>query len=217
MNPRNAAEFILRAQSPKDLVKPRNAAEFILRAQSPKDLVNPRNAAEFIRRQNVQVTLRIWRQAGPDKPGGFTDYGVGELSPDMSFLEVLDILNLRLVSEGKEPVAFDHDCREGICGSCSCVINGDPHGPERAVPHANFICGDLRMVTPSWWNRGVERRFPSSEILWLIAQPWTGSWKLAAMFRSTQEVPLRPMPRRLEPTQQRMPWTVQPVLAVEPA
>ncbi|MEV8097614.1 succinate dehydrogenase/fumarate reductase iron-sulfur subunit [Kitasatospora sp. NPDC085879] len=78
----------------------------------------------------MNLTLRIWRQAGPDEPGGFTTYQVGEISPDMSFLEMLDTLNETLVLRGEEPVAFDHDCREGICGACGMVIDGQAHGPQ---------------------------------------------------------------------------------------
>ncbi|WP_030275543.1 succinate dehydrogenase/fumarate reductase iron-sulfur subunit [Streptomyces sp. NRRL B-24484] len=78
----------------------------------------------------MNLTLRIWRQAGPDDPGGFSTYQVGEISPDMSFLEMLDTLNETLVLRGEEPVAFDHDCREGICGACGMVIDGQAHGPQ---------------------------------------------------------------------------------------
>jgi succinate dehydrogenase / fumarate reductase iron-sulfur subunit len=78
----------------------------------------------------VKVTLKLWRQRGPDARGGFATYEVDEASPDMSFLELIDLLNERLITEGDEPVEFDHDCREGICGSCSMMINGRAHGPE---------------------------------------------------------------------------------------
>jgi len=78
----------------------------------------------------VDVTLRVWRQAGPDAPGRFEEHAVDDVSPDMSFLELFDVLNERLTERGEEPVAFDHDCREGICGSCSMMINGQAHGPE---------------------------------------------------------------------------------------
>jgi succinate dehydrogenase / fumarate reductase, iron-sulfur subunit len=78
----------------------------------------------------VRVTLEVWRQAGPQDPGGFETYEVDEVSADMSFLELFDVLNERLLVESREPVAFDHDCREGICGSCSMMINGRAHGPE---------------------------------------------------------------------------------------
>jgi succinate dehydrogenase / fumarate reductase iron-sulfur subunit len=81
----------------------------------------------------VNLTLRVWRQPGPDSPGAMVSYPVADVSPDMSFLELLDVLNERLAAEGEEPVAFDHDCREGICGSCGMVINGVAHGPERAT------------------------------------------------------------------------------------
>jgi succinate dehydrogenase / fumarate reductase iron-sulfur subunit len=81
----------------------------------------------------VNLTLRIWRQSGPDDPGRMVSYQVTDVSPDMSFLEMLDVLNDRLTLDGEEPVAFDHDCREGICGTCGMVINGVAHGPERAT------------------------------------------------------------------------------------
>ncbi len=77
----------------------------------------------------MNFTLHIWRQHGQDEPGGFVTYPVGGISPDLSFLEMLDVLNEELVGRGEAPIAFDHDCREGICGSCAMVINGDPHGP----------------------------------------------------------------------------------------
>jgi succinate dehydrogenase / fumarate reductase iron-sulfur subunit len=78
----------------------------------------------------VKVTLKLWRQDGPDTKGAFASYEVDDVSPDMSFLELIDVLNERLITDGDEPVAFDHDCREGICGSCSMMINGRAHGPE---------------------------------------------------------------------------------------
>ncbi|MCW2900603.1 MAG: succinate dehydrogenase and fumarate reductase iron-sulfur protein [Streptosporangiaceae bacterium] len=81
----------------------------------------------------MKLTLRIWRQSGPSDKGAMVKYDVEDISPDMSFLEMLDVLNERLILEGEQPVAFDHDCREGICGMCSLVINGAPHGPERAT------------------------------------------------------------------------------------
>ena len=81
----------------------------------------------------MRIHLRVWRQAGPDDPGRFEDYGVDDVSPDMSFLEMIDVLNERLIGEGQEPIAFDHDCREGICGACSMMINGRAHGPERGT------------------------------------------------------------------------------------
>jgi len=81
----------------------------------------------------VKVTLRVWRQTGPNDPGGFETHELDDLSPDMSFLEMFDVLNEALIADGKEPVAFDHDCREGICGSCAMMINGRAHGPERGT------------------------------------------------------------------------------------
>ena len=93
--------------------------------------------------KTLRITLTAWRQAGPDAAGGFETYDVPGVSPDMSFLEMLDTVNERLILDGKEPIAFDHDCREGICGSCGMMINGVPHGPERG--------------TDAYGNRGVDR------------------------------------------------------------
>ena len=78
----------------------------------------------------MNLTLKVWRQSGPNTQGKFNTYPVKDISEHMSFLEMLDVLNRELILKGEEPVAFDHDCREGICGSCSLVINGTPHGPE---------------------------------------------------------------------------------------
>ena len=78
----------------------------------------------------MNITLQIWRQSGPDESGGFETYQVNDISEEMSFLEMLDVLNERLVNQGDEPIAFDHDCREGICGSCGVMINGQAHGPQ---------------------------------------------------------------------------------------
>ena len=100
----------------------------------------------------MKVTLRIWRQAGPEAPGRMAEYAVDGASRDMSFLELLDLLNDRLILEGREPVAFDHDCREGICGSCGVVINGQAHGPEQTTTcqlHMRaFRDGDVIDVEP---------------------------------------------------------------------
>jgi succinate dehydrogenase / fumarate reductase, iron-sulfur subunit len=81
----------------------------------------------------MRVHLRVWRQTGPNDSGHFEDHDLDDVSPDMSFLEMFDVLNERLIGEGREPIAFDHDCREGICGACSMMINGRAHGPERGT------------------------------------------------------------------------------------
>jgi succinate dehydrogenase / fumarate reductase iron-sulfur subunit len=79
----------------------------------------------------IDVTLKVWRQKGPEDKGHFETYRVESVSTDASFLEMLDIVNERLTLEGKDPIAFDHDCREGICGMCGAVVNGRVHGPDR--------------------------------------------------------------------------------------
>ncbi|WBB59947.1 succinate dehydrogenase/fumarate reductase iron-sulfur subunit [Streptomyces sp. WMMC500] len=100
----------------------------------------------------MKVTLRVWRQPGPDAAGEMVSYEVEDVTPEMSFLEVLDTLNERLILTGDEPVAFDHDCREGICGACGVVINGRAHGPERTTAcqlhMRSFADGDVIDVEP---------------------------------------------------------------------
>lgn len=81
----------------------------------------------------MKLTLQVWRQAGPDAPGRFVRYDAPDIDPHMSFLEMLDVVNERLQLSGEEPIAFSHDCREGICGSCAMMINGAAHGPVRGA------------------------------------------------------------------------------------
>lgn len=102
----------------------------------------------------MDLTLHIWRQPGPDKPGRMVRYDVKDVNEHSSFLEMLDVLNQQLIERGEEPIAFDHDCREGICGSCGFVINGEAHGP---LPKTT-VC-QLHM-----------RHFKSGETLYL--EPW---------------------------------------------
>ncbi len=83
--------------------------------------------------KTINITLKVWRQNGPKEKGRFETYKVNKVSTDSSFLEMIDMLNEQLINENKEPVAFDHDCREGICGMCSLYINGRPHGPDDDV------------------------------------------------------------------------------------
>jgi succinate dehydrogenase / fumarate reductase iron-sulfur subunit len=83
--------------------------------------------------KHLNLKIKVWRQKNANDKGKFEEYPVNNISTDMSFLEMFDVLNEKLIVEGKDPVAFDHDCREGICGSCSMFINGRPHGPKQAV------------------------------------------------------------------------------------
>jgi succinate dehydrogenase / fumarate reductase iron-sulfur subunit len=101
----------------------------------------------------MHLTLHVWRQASSVEAGGFHTYHVQHISPDMSFLEMLDILNQELASSGVEPVAFDHDCREGICGTCCLVINGQAHGPDAETTTCQlhmrrFRDGDVITIEP---------------------------------------------------------------------
>ncbi|MCX2450459.1 succinate dehydrogenase/fumarate reductase iron-sulfur subunit [Pedobacter sp. PLR] len=102
---------------------------------------------------NMNLTLKIWRQKNSKTNGKLVDYKLSEISPDMSFLEMFDVLNEELISKGDEPVVFDHDCREGICGACSMYINGRPHGPKEGVTTCqlhmrSFKDGDTIVVEP---------------------------------------------------------------------
>ena len=102
---------------------------------------------------NMNLTLKVWRQKNEKAEGKMVDYKVSEISPDMSFLEMFDVLNEDLITKGDDPIAFDHDCREGICGMCSMFINGRPHGPKDAVTTCqlhmrSFKDGDTIVVEP---------------------------------------------------------------------
>ena len=102
----------------------------------------------------MRINLRVWRQAGPTQPGRFVDYAASDVSPDMSFLEMLDGINEGLIAKGEDPIAFDSDCREGICGACGFLVGGIPHGPDPGTT----VC-QLHM-----------RRFKDGESLTL--EPW---------------------------------------------
>jgi len=101
----------------------------------------------------MDLTLYVWRQAGPDAPGEMKRYEATGMTPDMSFLEMLDVVNERLMIAGEEPIVFEHDCREGICGACGMVVNGVAHGPRRATTTCqlhlrHFKDGDTLYVEP---------------------------------------------------------------------
>lgn len=108
----------------------------------------------------MTLKLKIWRQANAGSKGRMTNYALSGVSPDMSFLEMLDLLNEQLISQDKDPVSFDHDCREGICGMCSLVINGQAHGPEAHGP-ANSTCASLNRVIPFTSNLFAQGLFLS--------------------------------------------------------
>lgn len=103
--------------------------------------------------KTIDLTLEIWRQKNNNTPGEFETYTLNSISTDMSFLEMLDVLNENLTREGKDPVAFDHDCREGICGMCGAVVNGIAHGPEPETTLCqlhmrHFASGDTLVIEP---------------------------------------------------------------------
>ncbi len=109
--------------------------------------------AEEATTNTMNLTLRIWRQQDRSSPGKLVTYPAQAISPDMSFLEMLDVVNERLIEQGEEPIAFDHDCREGICGQCGVVVNGTAHGPRRATSTCqlhmrSFRDGDTITIEP---------------------------------------------------------------------
>jgi succinate dehydrogenase iron-sulfur subunit len=110
--------------------------------------------------RTINITLKVWRQNGPNVKGRLDTYHAGNISTDMSFLEMLDVVNEQLTQDGKEPIAFDHDCREGICGMCGAVVNGRPHGPEKGTTLCqlhmrHFSDGDTIVVEP-WRARAFK-------------------------------------------------------------
>jgi succinate dehydrogenase / fumarate reductase iron-sulfur subunit len=103
--------------------------------------------------KTINLTLKVWRQQSAEIKGGFETYHAGNISTDMSFLEMLDVVNEQLTLDGREPIAFDHDCREGICGQCGSVVNGRPHGPEKGTTLCqlhmrHFKDGDTIAIEP---------------------------------------------------------------------
>ena len=110
--------------------------------------------------RTIDITLTVWRQSGPNVKGRLDTYIANNISTDMSFLEMLDVVNEQLTEDGKEPIAFDHDCREGICGMCGAVVNGRPHGPEKGTTLCqlhmrHFSDGDTIVVEP-WRARAFK-------------------------------------------------------------
>ena len=112
--------------------------------------------------KDINIKVKVWRQNGPKEKGYFETYGLEKISQGSSFLEMLDILNEKLINEGKEPVAFDHDCREGICGMCSLYINGHPHGPDREITTCQLHMRSFDEGTPSRLSHGARPGSPSS-------------------------------------------------------
>ncbi|MFN0094932.1 MAG: succinate dehydrogenase/fumarate reductase iron-sulfur subunit [Dehalococcoidia bacterium] len=147
----------------------------------------------------MDLVLRVWRQAGPNAAGDFETYPAQGISEDMSFLEMLDVINERLIEDGKEPIAFDSDCREGICGTCGVVINGRPHGPKKLTTTCqlhmrNFKHGDTITVEP--WRAAA---FPVLRDLVVDRTPFdriiqAGGW-ISAPTGSAQEANLTPVPK----------------------
>ena len=109
----------------------------------------------------MNFKLRIWRQREAKSPGKLVNYDVRDISPDTSFLEMLDILNENLIRSGGEPVAFDSDCREGICGTCSLTVNGEAHGPDHPGAVCELYMRKFRTAKQSSSNRFASARFLS--------------------------------------------------------
>jgi succinate dehydrogenase / fumarate reductase, iron-sulfur subunit len=149
----------------------------------------------------MHVTLHIWRQAGPEAPGSMETYDAPDISEEMSFLEMLDLVNERLNSDGREPIAFEHDCREGICGSCGMMINGQAHGPQKGTAACQlhmrkFSDGDEIFVEP--WNA---RAFPVMKDLIVDRSPFdriveAGGF-ISAPTGSAPDANLTPIPKEV--------------------
>jgi succinate dehydrogenase / fumarate reductase iron-sulfur subunit len=147
----------------------------------------------------MDLTLRVWRQHGPTASGAFETYPAAGITEDMSFLEMLDVINERLLESGREPIAFDSDCREGICGTCGVVINGQAHGPKKLTTTCqlhmrNFKNGDTITVEP--WRAAA---FPVIKDLVVDRTPFdriiqAGGW-ISAPTGSAQEANLTPVPK----------------------
>ena len=131
----------------------------------------------------MKLNLKIWRQENNKSKGKLRDYEISDITPDMSFLEMMDVLNEELINRNEDPVAFDHDCREGICGSCSMFINGQAHGPDRLVTTCQlhmrkFNDGDTIFIEPFRANHFLLLR------IWLlIGQHLTEFNMLEATYR----------------------------------
>jgi succinate dehydrogenase / fumarate reductase, iron-sulfur subunit len=149
----------------------------------------------------MHVKLHVWRQAGPDAPGAMEIYEAADISEEMSFLEMLDLVNERLNSDGREPIAFEHDCREGICGSCGMMINGQAHGPQKGTAACQlhmrkFSDGDEIFVEP--WNA---RAFPVMKDLIVDRSPFdriveAGGF-ISAPTGSAPDANLTPIPKEV--------------------
>ena len=118
----------------------------------------------------MKVKIKVWRQKNASTPGEFKVYDTPELNPNMSFLEMMDVVNEELTVKGEDPIAFDHDCREGICGTCSLVIDGKPHGPHKAVATCqtymrSFSDGDLITVEH---NFTVLDNLTATQPIWFV-------------------------------------------------
>ncbi|MEJ2538643.1 MAG: succinate dehydrogenase/fumarate reductase iron-sulfur subunit [Gemmatimonadota bacterium] len=108
----------------------------------------------------MNLTLHVWRQSTPSDPGGFQRYEASDISSDMSFLEMLDVVNERITEAGGEPIAFEHDCREGICGSCGMMINGVPHGPKTMTTACQLHMRSFRDGEELWIEPWRAQAFP---------------------------------------------------------
>ena len=111
----------------------------------------------------MRLTLHVWRQPGRDAPGRIVEYDAPDISPDLSFLEMLDLVNERLIAKGEDPIAFDHDCREGICGSCGMMINGSAHGPMKLTTACQLHMRTFKDGDEIWVEPWRAKAFP---VIW---------------------------------------------------
>ena len=128
--------------------------------------------------KTINITLKVWRQPGAQSKGHFETIPVNNVSVHMSFIEVLDTVNEQLTLGGKDPIAFDNDCREGICGMCGTMVDGRAHGAEKPLPCASCICESFQTAIRLSLNRFEPKHLRWLRIWWLIAATWIKSSRL---------------------------------------
>ena len=162
----------------------------------------------------MKLTLKVWRQKNSQSQGKFVEYQLDDISAGSSFLEMLDILSEQQVANGEEPVAFDHDCREGICGSCSLTINGIPHGPENGTTACQLHMRhfhDGQTITIEPWRAAP---FPVIKDLITDRTAFDRISSPGALSLPARGLPLMPTPARLPKALRIMRWMRQPALVV---
>ena len=167
--------------------------------------------------KSINITLNVWRQKNAEVKGGFETYHAANISTDMSFLEMIDVVNEQLTLDGKDPIAFDHDCREGICGMCGAVVNGRAHGPEKGTTLCqlhmrHFSSGDTIVIEP--WRA---RAFPIIKDLAVDRSAFDQIIIAGGYISVNTGGPRMPMPYRFPRKSRKKPWMRRPASDAAPA